>query len=164
MRARKNLLSTALVLAVAVTVSIAAAPAGAAWKVPAEAAKAKNPVAPSKESVARGEAIYKTSCLDCHGPQGRGDGKQAKGLSKKPADLAAELHEDSDGEIFWKVSEGKRPMPGFKKDLKEDARWDVVNYLRQVIQAPAKDAPADTTKGKATPPAGAEEKNSEKKK
>jgi len=158
MRARKNLLLPALALAATVAASMAPAPAGAVWKVPAEAAKVQNPVAPSKESVARGEAIYKASCLDCHGPQGRGDGKQAKGLSKKPADLAAELGEDSDGEIFWKVSEGKRPMPGFKKDLKEAERWDVVNYLRQAIQAPAKSAPADTTKGKAAPPAGSEEK------
>ncbi len=158
MRARKSLLLPALALAATVTASMAPAPAGASWKVPAEAAKVKSPVAPSKESVARGEAIYKASCLDCHGPQGRGDGKQAKGLSKKPADLAAELREDSDGEIFWKVSEGKRPMPGFKKDLKEDARWDVVNYLRKVIQAPAKGAPADTTKGKSNPQSGAEDK------
>jgi len=103
-------------------------------------------------------SIYKTSCLDCHGPQGRGDGKQAKGLSKKPADLVQHLPHHTDGEIFWKVSEGKRPMPGFKKDLKEEQRWDVVNYLRKVIQAPAKGAPADTTKGKSDPQSGAKDK------
>jgi mono/diheme cytochrome c family protein len=118
------------------------------WEAPAEAKKVKNPVESTKESVARGEALYKTSCLDCHGAQGHGDGKQAKGLTKKPADLAKELHEYSDGDIFWKISEGKRPMPSFKKDLKEAQRWDIVNYLRKAIQAPAKTAPADTTQGK----------------
>lgn len=158
MHARKNLLLAALALAATIAASMAPAPAGAAWKVPAEAAKVKNPVAPSKESVARGEAIYKASCLDCHGPQGRGDGKQAKGLAKRPADLAVHLPHHTDGEVFWKVSEGKRPMPGFKKDLKEEQRWDVVNYLRKVIQPPAKDAPADTTKGKPDPKADSKEK------
>ena len=161
MRARYGFsISVLVVLAVAAAI-LQTTPALAdkdGWKAPAEAAKVKNPVAPSKESVARGEAIYKTSCLDCHGPQGRGDGKQAKGLSKKPADLAAELHEYPDGDIFWKVSEGKRPMPGFKKDLKEEQRWDVVNYLRKAIQAPAKGAPADTTKGKSDPQSGAKDK------
>ena len=127
------------------------------WVAPAEAQKVKNPVEPTKESVTRGETRYKTSCLDCHGAQGHGDGKQAKGLSKKPADLAKELHEYSDGDIFWKISEGKRPMPSFKKDLKPEERWDIVNYLRKVIQAPVKDAPADTTKGKAGPKPGSSE-------
>jgi len=160
MRARYGLpVSVLVVLAAAVPLLLTPALADKdEWKAPAEAAKVKNPVAPSKESVARGEAVYRTSCLDCHGPQGHGDGKQAKGLSKKPADLAAEIHAYSDGDLFWKVSEGKRPMPGFKKDLKEEQRWDVVNYLRKAIQAPAKGAPADTTKGKSDPQSGAKDK------
>jgi len=43
------------------------------------------------------------------------------------------LPRQSDGEIFWKVTEGKSPMPSFKRDLTPDQRWDVVNYLRLVI-------------------------------
>ena len=36
----------------------------------------------------------------------------------------------TDGEIFWKISEGRAPMPGFKKQLSEEDRWQLVHYLR----------------------------------
>lgn len=154
-----NLLSILILLALAAS-PLLPAPCFAeqdGWEAPADAKKVKNPVEPTKESVARGETLYRASCLDCHGAKGRGDGKQAKGLVKKPADLAKHLPHHTDGEIFWKISEGKRPMPSFKKDLKVEERWDIVNYLRQAIQAPAKVAPADTTQGKPEKKDGASE-------
>ena len=50
----------------------------------------------------------------------------------KPADLtdAHMMSEMTDGEIFWKISEGRQPMPSFKKQLSEEQRWQMVHYLR----------------------------------
>ncbi|MGB7228444.1 MAG: cytochrome c, partial [Candidatus Acidiferrales bacterium] len=46
----------------------------------------------------------------------------------------------SDGEIFWKVSNGRKPMPAFKKRLSDAQRWELVNLIR-VFAHPAS-APA----------------------
>ena len=102
------------------------------WEAPGEAKKVPNPIAADQESIARGQAIYTKACASCHGPEGKGDGKSAKILAKKPADLNHHVPHHTDGDLFWKITEGKKPMPSFKKDLKPEQRWDVVNYLRQL--------------------------------
>jgi mono/diheme cytochrome c family protein len=103
-----------------------------------------NPIAADEASIARGQAIYTKACASCHGPEGKGDGKSAKILAKKPADLNLHAPHHTDGDLFWKITEGKKPMPAFKKDLKENQRWDVVNYLRQ-LTGPA-EAKGDSAK------------------
>ena len=113
------------------------------WEAPAEAKKTPNPVPATEESDARGLQTYTKACLSCHGAEGKGDGKSAKILAVKPADLRKHVPHHTDGELFWKITEGKKPMPSFKKDLKPEQRWDVVNYLRKL--APAK-AAADSAK------------------
>jgi mono/diheme cytochrome c family protein len=105
---------------------------GDGWEAPGEAKKVPNPVAADQESIARGQAVYAKACMSCHGAEGKGDGKSAKILAKKPADLNLHAPHHSDGDLFWKITEGKKPMPSFKKDLKENQRWDVVNYLRKL--------------------------------
>jgi len=120
------------------------------WRAPKEARAVPNAVKPSPESVARGQATFEKTCLKCHGRQGHGDGKMAKALVAKPADLTLRLPPQSDGEIFWKLTEGKSPMPSFKKDLTPEQRWDVVNFLRQIILAsPKTPAKADSAPAKA---------------
>jgi len=120
------------------------------WEAPGQAKKMANPIAADEESIARGLAVYTKACASCHGPEGKGDGKSAKLLAKKPADLSLHAPHHSDGELFWKITEGKKPMPSFKKDLKENQRWDVVNYLRK-LTGPA-EASADSATKKAEKP------------
>jgi mono/diheme cytochrome c family protein len=136
----------------------AKAAAPSEWKVPEEAAKVPNPIAATQESVARGEAIYGKVCASCHGPQGHGDGKSAKILAKKPADLALFVPAQTDGELFWKLTEGKKPMPSFKKDLKPEQRWEVVNYLRKLTGAAKADSGASAAPGAAAPAEGSKAK------
>src|SRR5207248_11010984 len=68
-----------------------------------EAAKTKNPVAASAESIATGKKTYLRMCGKCHGPEGRGDGEAAVGA--QPADLTgAKLdYGSSDGEIYFAI-------------------------------------------------------------
>jgi len=120
-----------------------------AWEAPADAQKQANPIAADAESISRGEKIYTKTCASCHGATGKGDGKSAKILAKKPADLRDDVPHHSDGDLFWKITEGKKPMPSFKKDLKPEQRWDVVNYLRKLTAA---EAAGDSAKKAATPP------------
>ena len=100
-----------------------------AWNAPARAAAKKNPVAADATSIGRGKSVYVAECASCHGNSGRGDGPQAKDLEVSPGDMT-KLGSQSDGALFWKISEGKKPMASFSGKLSEQQRWDVINYLR----------------------------------
>ncbi len=127
-----------IVLAFAGAGNAADAPAGGEWKAPARASKKKNPVASDAASIAAGKAAYTKECLSCHGETGKGDGPAAKDLQVKPGDLAnPKLWEQSDGALFWKLTEGKTPMPSVEKLLSEDQRWQVINFVRTFSPKPA---------------------------
>ncbi len=101
------------------------------WVAPSEVGKKKNPIAVDDASIAAGKKIYSFNCEICHGKKGRGDGPKVAELDKEPSDFTKEdLQAQTDGELFWKLSEGKKPMPAFKKDLTEEQRWQAVIYLR----------------------------------
>lgn len=101
------------------------------WKAPARAARRKNPIPADEKSLAAGKAVYAAQCMSCHGPNGKGDGPAAKDLNPKPRNLSdPKIQEQTDGSIFWKITEGKKPMPTFEKLITEDDRWHVINYVR----------------------------------
>ena len=92
-------------------------------------------------AVARGQQLYQTYCLMCHGADGKGTGPIARGLPHPPADLTHHFHRapgDGDAYLFWRVSEGgqvepfqssQSTMPAYKDILSEDQRWDVLAYV-----------------------------------
>jgi mono/diheme cytochrome c family protein len=125
--APKNLL--ALLLAFASTFALAQ---GTDWRAPPAAANRPNPVAGNANATALGEKLYVANCLTCHGPTGHGDGPGAAALERKPANLGARIKEtgEKDGELFWKISEGRAPMVTWKASLSETQRWELVNYIR----------------------------------
>ena len=52
-------------------------------------------------------------------------------IEKTVADLTSDyVQNQTDGELFWKISEGRKPMPLAKITLTDDQRWDVINYVR----------------------------------
>lgn len=107
------------------------------WKAPARASRKKNPVPADEKSITAGKAVYVRDCLSCHGKEGKGDGPAAKDLPKKSGDLSdPKMWEETDGALFWKISEGKAPMTGYEKLLSEEDRWHVVNYLRTLAPKP----------------------------
>jgi mono/diheme cytochrome c family protein len=103
------------------------------WRAPASAAKSPNPVPLNATTIALGQKLYVANCLKCHGPEGKGDGPGAAALEEKPTNLPARIKEtgESDGELFWKISEGHAGMPKWKATpLSEIQRWQLVNYIR----------------------------------
>jgi mono/diheme cytochrome c family protein len=108
-------------------VGVGAASAQGEWKAPADAKAAKNAV----KGVGNAKKSVETNCASCHGPAGKGDGPAAAALPPpKPADwTAAKVQGQSDGELFWKISNGRGAMPPWKH-LPEKERWELVNYIR----------------------------------
>lgn len=104
------------------------------WVVPEEARRLKNPLTPTEAALASGRAVYLDKCAECHGEQGRGDGPQARMYDPSPGNLTDTKHMSArtDGELFYQVSEGHRPMPAFKKRLSEEQRWQLVLFVRSL--------------------------------
>ncbi len=85
------------------------------WTAPSGVERMENPVPEEPSSIAEGNALYQQECLICHGPAGEGDGRKAKTLEVIPADLSNQkMLEQKDGALFWKINEGKAPMPSFR--------------------------------------------------
>ena len=104
----------------------------APWNAPASAAGKKNPF-PGKANAAAGKQIFMTTCAPCHGNSGRGDGPAAMALNPKPANYTTKaISGESDGSLFWKLSEGRGAMVGFKGAFSEQQRWQLITYIRSL--------------------------------
>lgn len=105
------------------------------WKAPDSAKNKKNPIASDEASIAAGKKIYEKDCMNCHGKKGKGDGKDAANQDVTVADLStAKVQAQADGELFWKIAEGRKPMPSNKKDHSEDQIWQLVKYVRTLAK------------------------------
>jgi mono/diheme cytochrome c family protein len=105
------------------------------WTAPAAEARKKNPVSVTESSLAAGQKIYLKRCLACHGKTGKGDGPDAADLGIDPAKLSdPAIRAETDGELFWKITVGKKPMPNYGTRLSPADRWNVINYLRSLAK------------------------------
>src|SRR2546428_93806 len=97
------------------------------WVAPPEAKSLKNPV----KGVGDAKKLVETNCVTCHGASGHGDGPAAAALPPpKPANWTSDaVQKQSDGEIFWKITNGRGAMPPWKH-LPEKERGEIVNYIR----------------------------------
>jgi mono/diheme cytochrome c family protein len=106
-----------------------------------EAAKVKNPVAVTPDSIAAGKKIFETICASCHGANGKGlivSVIEDRG-GKQPPDLTDDKwdHGSSDGEIFAVVKKGVGPdyfMAPWDGRINDTDIWSTVNYIRSLAQ------------------------------
>jgi mono/diheme cytochrome c family protein len=96
----------------------------------------KNPVKPTPESIAAGQATYQKFCRFCHGNDAKGNGPMAP-KDTHPSDLTDDKWErgSTDGELFGVIRDGAGPkfdMKGFKGRMSDQDMWNVVNYLRSL--------------------------------
>lgn len=111
------------------------------WPVPEAAKKRANPVKSTPQVLVAAKSIYAEMCVQCHGDTGKGDGTEAMMYTVKPANFTDKPMMDAmtDGEIFYKMTEGRRPMPAFKNTLTEEQRWQMVHFVRTFASAAPKE-------------------------
>jgi mono/diheme cytochrome c family protein len=119
------------------------------WTIPSAAREMKNPISPSAADLETIRPIYRDKCSSCHGLTGRADGHDASRYDPKPTDFSDARHMSgvTDGELFYKLTEGRKPMPSFKKRLSDEQRWRMVVLVRTFSEPP--------TVGPAAPPTAA---------
>jgi mono/diheme cytochrome c family protein len=124
------------------------------WVVPLAAKDLKNPLAPSQVNLTVARQIYDARCVNCHGDTGKGDGSEAMMYDPQPADLsdAEKMSKVTDGEIYYQITEGRKPMPSFKNRLSESERWQLVVLVRSFAGNSGTPAPGNEPKPKPDAP------------
>ena len=115
------------------------------WSVPLEDKLRKNPLDASAANLNAAKPVFNEYCANCHGDSGKGDGSDAMMYDPSPSDLTDSKHMNTltDGEIFYQITQGRKPMPSFRKKLTEDQRWQLVILVRSFL-ATATPTPAPT--------------------
>ena len=103
------------------------------WVAPDEAKTIINPYAGNEIAAQKGAMLYQKLCWTCHGKTGQGDGPVGKSLNPKPKNFSLkEVQEQTDGALFWKISNGNGMMVPYKHSLNEEQRWQLVNFIRSL--------------------------------
>lgn len=93
-------------------------------------------IAPSLNNpsfIQSGKALFFAQCSVCHGENGKGDGEAGFGLAVPPGDLTeASVIAESNGSLFWKISNGRSPMPSYTEKLNEQELWSLVSFIRNI--------------------------------
>jgi mono/diheme cytochrome c family protein len=134
LKARKSLFILLLVvIAAAILYSILQ---NRPWTVPEQAKQRKNPLQASAATIESIRPLYLDKCATCHGNTGKGDGHNASLYDPPPTNFTEANHMTAvtDGELFYKLSEGRKPMPSFKKRFTEDQRWQLVLLIRSLAE------------------------------
>jgi mono/diheme cytochrome c family protein len=89
----------------------------------------RNPIAPTAEALADGQALYETFCLVCHGERGQGDGPLVPKIPNPPAYTSQRVRDMAPGQIFHVISRGSGRMPSYAAQIPYEQRWRVVLYV-----------------------------------
>lgn len=92
------------------------------------------PVPVTQQLLARGQQRFNINCAPCHGSQGDGKGITSKFGMTVIADLhdvqARKVPQQSDGELFNTISNGKLLMQGYAANVTIADRWAIIAYVR----------------------------------
>jgi mono/diheme cytochrome c family protein len=89
-----------------------------------------NPTTDMPASIARGDSLYQTFCLPCHGQTGIGDGLVGRKMGSMSLQTAR-ARGLSDGYLYSMIRYGRGLMGQYgDKIYRPEDRWAVVNYVR----------------------------------
>jgi len=116
------------------------------YDIPAAASARRNPLTASAEALQASRPLWRLYCQNCHGPEGRGDGPDARLHERRKGHAPRNLTEPevqenlTDGDIFWRITKGiiekekgkdSVIMPAFETKLpSEEKRWQLVLFVR----------------------------------
>jgi mono/diheme cytochrome c family protein len=97
------------------------------------AAKLTNPYEKNMENTLKGQKLFLTFCVPCHGAKADGKGTIAE---KWPAAIPALTTQNArnykDGYIYHIITMGRGLMGSYASQVRPEDRWLIINYLRHV--------------------------------
>jgi mono/diheme cytochrome c family protein len=94
-----------------------------------------NPLRPTRAVLARGQAVYNTYCIVCHGPNGEGDGYVVPKYPRPPTLQSDKVRQYPDGSIYHVISLGQNLMPSYASQIAPADRWAITHYIRVLQRA-----------------------------
>jgi len=90
----------------------------------------KNPLKPTRVVLKRGEHLYNTYCIVCHGTAGEGDGSIIPKFPRPPSLQSDKVRNWPDGRIFHVITAGQNLMPSYASQISSGDRWPIIHYVR----------------------------------
>ncbi len=102
------------------------------------AGEAKNPMAPTEETIAAGAKIYLDHCGGCHGVPSNPDSQFARSFNPPVPEFFQDAPDMSDSQNFYIIQHGIRwtGMPAWNKTLSDEQIWQVVTFLGNIEKMP----------------------------
>jgi len=98
------------------------------WDVPEEQKAELSQIKFDNNTAKQGQEIFMAKCTSCHGLPTKAN---FLSIVPTPGDPASKKFQDQlDGELFYKISNGRGAMPQFSSALTESEIWSVVSYFR----------------------------------
>jgi len=132
-----------------------------------------NPLPRTADVLGRGQRVFMTYCVVCHGPKGDGQGYIVPKFPMPPSLLSEKVSGWPDGRVYHVVTLGQNLMPSYASQILPEDRWAVIHYVRALersahplpqdlraagIKPDSTGAPAESTGTGATKPAAGERK------
>ncbi len=123
---KQNIFKSALLAIIVLAISFSAT--AQKWEVPLDKKEITSAIPFSTKTKTQGKDIYAKSCKSCHGDIGKANYLP---LRPAPGDLGSKMFSiQTDGELFFKLTEGRGGMPAFKSQLADNERWAVISHIR----------------------------------
>ena len=98
------------------------------WVVPEDQQSKLADFAFDDATIQAGENVYLINCKSCHGDPGKANYTQLNPLPSDPVE--EKIQSNSDGELYYKIREGRSLMPKFKNILSAQQVWEVIAFIR----------------------------------
>jgi mono/diheme cytochrome c family protein len=95
----------------------------------------KNPLKPTAAILKRGQHIFDTYCMTCHGPKGGGDGSVVPKFPRPPSLQSDKVRGWPDGRIYHVITAGQNLMPSYASQISPGDRWAAIHYVRAIQRA-----------------------------
>ena len=97
------------------------------------ALKLKNPFPADLQSQLRGQKMFQTYCMVCHGATGNGKGPvAAKWPAAIPNFYTQRVRDWKDGHLYHLITRGRGLMGSYAYQIHPEDRWHIINYIRQL--------------------------------
>jgi mono/diheme cytochrome c family protein len=94
-----------------------------------------NPLPRTADVMGRGQRVFMTYCVVCHGPKGDGQGYIVPKFPMPPSLLSPKVSGWADGRIYHVITRGQNLMPSYASQIEPEDRWAVIHYVRALERA-----------------------------
>jgi mono/diheme cytochrome c family protein len=94
-----------------------------------------NPLPRTHAVMMRGQHLYNTYCIVCHGSKGEGNGFIVPKFPQPPTLQSDKVRGWPDGRVFHVMTVGQNLMPSYASQIAAADRWAVIHYLRVLQRA-----------------------------